>query len=206
MSVCGAIMVGGGLGEAQLINAYNYTVVHGDTLVIPKPSVVTGDLLIAWSLGSADTAGTDDAAFTQRKDVGSGVFGRISTRVINGSEGSTFTFTLNKASGTFGILLAHMRSANFDVVGNISNSSSTAQAPSITVSKKAKVLAAYGRSTGSNTFTVPSGFAVATEIKTVSGLSAALFVGDFVAGATGDVASAASGGMSRGILFGCVAT
>lgn len=205
MSVHGAIMIGGGLSEAQFINAYNYTVVSGDTLVIPKPSVVTGDLLVAWSLCSSNTDGTDDAAFTQRKDVSSGVFGRISTRVINGSEGSTFTFTMDKSTSTFGILLAHLRSATFDAVGLISNSSSTAQAPSITVSKKAKVLAAYGRGTGSNTFTTPSGFTPVTAISTVSGLSAALFVGDFAAGATGIVSSAASGGTSRGILFGCVA-
>ena len=207
MTVHGAFMIGGGLSEAQFINAYQYNVVKGDTLVIPKPSVTVGDMLVLWTLNSSGVTDTPDAAFTLRKDVGSSVFGAIYTRTINGSEGSTFTFEADKPTGTYGAILAHMRSAAFDAVGNISNSSSTAQAPSITLSKKGKVLAVFGRSAGNNSFTTPAGFTASVKIMdpAVTGLSAALFVADFPAGATGVVASAASGGTSRGILFGAVA-
>jgi hypothetical protein len=182
------------------------SIVSSSQLILTKPSgVAAGDLLIAFMCGDSSAAWTGDTGWTElidgRASVGlPGV--RVAYKIATGSEGSSYTFTCSQTTGS-GVILAY-RNAAVDVTGSAAGASfGDVVATSITLSADGLLLGFFAHSSGSRSFTAPSGMSLIAEDTDSAQPSFALFGQEVTAGATGSRTSTPSfGGGASGVLIG----
>lgn len=160
-------------------------------LTISKPaSVVSGDLLIA-------IVGTDDnsrnwagpTGWVEQYDPGSLDFSlAIYTRVLDGSEGSSFDFTFERDRELVGFIIALRANGTYDVLGAIGTAATSGPlvAPSITASDGGVLLCiCAGEVAASQDFSAPSGMTAAASTVTPGTTSMRVFYEEIEAGSTG---------------------
>jgi hypothetical protein len=129
-----------------------------NSLVISVPTHQSGDLLVAFMLGSFSgdsdwTQGSWIQLYERSGNGGPAIF----YKVAGVSEPSTYTFTQTN-NNTYSGAIAVFRNAQIDVVGNAVTDTQTLVAPSITVSKNNSILVGfYGANSASRTPSTPTG-------------------------------------------------
>lgn len=200
----------GAAGNAMptLVSASAIAASATDTLVVSKPSgVQAGDLLLAIMACNDTRTWTGDTGWTEIFDTGAAPGLRAAYRIATGTEGSSFTFTMNASRLQSGIVLAY-RNAAYDAVGSsAADSDGSVTAPSVTLSADGLLIAAFANATGSRTFDTPSGMAPIAADTDSDAPSFALFGQEVGAGASGTRDGvAALGGRVTGILIGIKGT
>lgn len=113
--VAPAGFIGAGAGYLGSTSAEAYSTT---TLTINKPAgVVSGDILVAFmsNSGTARTW-TGDTGWTEAIDQGASPSLRTAYKVLDGSEGSSFTFTASGSTNSVGCILAY-RGLAWDTIG-----------------------------------------------------------------------------------------
>lgn len=129
-----------------------------NVISISKPTVSVGDILIATVFANNAGTWTGPANFTEVLDTSSRYVGY---RVVDGTEASSFPWTLSTSSISEGIIMC-FRNASYDTVGSISAAAQSPAAPAITLSaNRGAVIASYSiNATGapSYTFSTPTNY------------------------------------------------
>lgn len=191
----GAAAAGGaGPGPISLVNFTTGASAGITTVAINKPAGVSvGDLMVATLCVDGNATWTTLAGWTQvtagaHADIG------IMWRVVDGTEGASFTFTGSTSNNKSGAILAYSRAA-FDVLGAYSTENNDPVVmPSVTVTSNNSLLVGFcRRRNASSTFGVPSGMSLITRDNDAQAPSWGLFSESVNSGATGTRSSAGAG-------------
>lgn len=198
-AVCGATPVLSFVNSAETELGSDAT-----TIAINYPAAIgPGDLLLAFVASASGTVTWNDPSgvgWTERLD-NTGRF--FATRVADGSEGASVTFTQSASNKAHGVILAY-RNATYDTVGAISASLDPCVAPAITVAANGSVVFAdfsYLAGPGIS-FATPTDFSVQETVSGANRPSHTLFLKTGVSsGSTGTVTSDVTpNNTSRGYL------
>lgn len=176
----------------------------GSTLTIAKPSgLPVGTLVYFLSFASGAVGWTPPAGFTEREDFGTSGMGGVFERVLDGSEGASFTATASSSGETLSGCVFAVANGKFDLVGALTALSSPIVAPAISLAKKGIAFAAFARIAASITFTTPSGWTPLISDGDGDRPSFAVFYKEFnAAGSTGTASSTPSSVQGYGYQLG----
>ena len=168
------------------------------TIVVTKPTdVISGDLLVVYITNDSSRTVTVPSGWTSR--YATSVL-NVLTRIVDGSDGSTYTFTLSGTTATVAILVA-FRNATFHLMGTLGTGGGNPSiAPSISPTVPAFILNyGYKTSGGGSSGTLPAGWFSLSE-SNATNLANTLFGRPYSSGATGDVSVTYGGGNRTSIL------
>lgn len=156
------------------------------TLVISVPTHVSGDLLLAFMIGSfSGGSNWTQANWTELYDRSGNGGPAVFYKVAGASEPSTYTFTQTN-NNTYSGAIAVFRNAQIDVVGTAALDTDPLVAPSINVSENNSILIGfYGANSASRTPSTPTGMSNIIMDNNASSPSFAVFTETVNIGATG---------------------
>lgn len=129
------------------------------TVTVNKPAgTVAGDLMImVGATGSLVRTWTDDTGWTEVADQGAPPNLRVAYKVAGSSEPSSYTFTIDTATGTgiFACILTY-RNAVYDTIGTFATNANPLVLPSVDASLNNSVLIACAAGRTTATITMPS--------------------------------------------------
>jgi len=174
-----------GTFSPTFISSNNNSGASTSSLAITKPSgVAPGDLMIAFFVMGSGEMNTL-SGWTELYS-SSSLNRTILSRIVDGSEGASFTFTSTTTDNMSGSIVAY-RNAELDVVGTMGNSDGSPDAPGITVTKNSSILLGFPSSNQeSGGGYTSSGFTVRSE-NTDANPSHSVLDKSVDSGATGDI-------------------
>ena len=174
-----------GTFSPTFISSNNNSGASTSSLAITKPSgVAPGDLMIAFFVMGSGEMNTL-SGWTELYS-SSSLNRTILSRIVDGSEGASFTFTSTTTDNMSGSIVAY-RNAELDVVGTMGDSGGSPDAPGITVTKNSSILLGFPSSNqDSGGGYTSSGFTVRSE-NTDANPSHSVLDKSVNSGATGDI-------------------
>jgi hypothetical protein len=191
----------------EFVAAATGSTASGTSVTVNKPTgTATGDIMffVGGSAAGANRNWTQLTGWTEIFDEGNSPSLGIQYRVVDGSEGASFTFTGNFSGNALVAGIATFRNAAYDVIGSIGTASSggNCTAPQITVTQNNSfLLAAFANQNDTGTFPAPTG--MSTAFSSTGAGSCALFYESINSGASGSRSSNPNGssGEVSGVLF-----
>jgi hypothetical protein len=190
----------GGKGKLEYIGyASSSSTIANNTITVPKPAGArAGDLVVVVAGATASAFGLTVSGFSHPLQVTSPIVLSMAWRLLDGSEGSTFT--VSRSGGAQRLLAQALlfRNAAFDAVGSIVTLAGNGSVvlPGITAVGGYLIGAVFGVTDASRAWSVPSGMTAVSPILWNNDFPMRLFLQGVAAGATGNRTTTASGGVN----------
>lgn len=187
-------------GDLTFIGSSTPARLTSTSIVVTKPTdVASGDLLVVYVANDNSRTVTVPTGWTGQFD---NTDLAILTRVVDGTDGVSYTFTLSASASIVASLVA-FRNASFSLLGTVGGGDLS---PSITTTVSSFVLDyCFKTGGGGGLVTLSPGWFNLSELPSATGLSGTLIGRQYLAGATGDI-SLTFGGAGRDSILASIAS
>ncbi len=178
--------------------------VANSQLVISKPAgAKAGDVLVACGIVAGNNNWNTLAGWTYHKNTTSGVRNFAASKVVTGSEGSSFTFTAAGSDRATGMMLLLRPTGLFEVVGSEASATlnGNISAPSVNAKRGMLLMVAAGAVLSTRDFSVPAGMTAVGPTVGNQTSRMRVFYEQNSPGATGVRTSTMSGGSGTSIAY-----